>query len=83
MLSCTLFPDDIKISWDENLLLFTFLAGIMRKNLFWTNKKFVYHNKFLSKINVQKYHSKDMKMFLEALFEKSWKPTDENLISII
>ena len=29
---------------DENLLLFTFLTGKLRKNLFWTNKKFVYLN---------------------------------------
>ena len=28
--------------WDETLLLFTFLTGKLRKNLFWTNKKFVY-----------------------------------------
>ena len=42
MLSCMLFWDDIMIFWDENLLLFTFLTGKLRKNLFWTNKKFVY-----------------------------------------
>ena len=35
MSSCTLF-------WDENLSLFTFLTGKLRKTLFWTNKKFVY-----------------------------------------
>ena len=40
----TLFWDDITKFWDENLLLFTFLTGKLRKNLFWTNKKFVYLN---------------------------------------
>ena len=38
----TLFLDDITIFWDENLLLFTFLTGKLRKNLFCTNNKFVY-----------------------------------------
>ena len=46
--SCTLFwnviLDDITKFWDENLLLFTFLTGKLRKNLFWTNKNFVYLN---------------------------------------
>ena len=37
-----LFCDDITIFWDDNLLLFTFLAGKLRKKLFWTNQKFVY-----------------------------------------
>ena len=40
----TLFWDDITKFWDENLLLFTFSTGKLRKNLFWTNKKFVYLN---------------------------------------
>ena len=35
----TLFWDDFTKFWDENLLLFTFLTGKLRKkNLFWTNK---------------------------------------------
>ena len=54
--------------WDETLLLFTFLTGKLRKNLFWTNKKFVYtyyHNKFLSKNNAQKYYLDDMKRFYD------------------
>jgi hypothetical protein len=38
----TLFWDDITLFWDENLLLFTFLNGKLRRNLFLTNKKFVY-----------------------------------------
>ena len=42
MLSSTLFWDDITKFLDENLLLFTFLTGKLWKNLFWTNKKFVY-----------------------------------------
>ena len=33
----TLFLDDITKFWDENLLLFTFLIGKLRKNLLWTN----------------------------------------------
>ena len=41
-----LFWDNITILRDENLLLFTFFTGKLRKNLFWTNKKFVpkFHN---------------------------------------
>ena len=35
---CTLFWDDITIIWDK--ILFSFLTE--KKNLFWTNKKFVY-----------------------------------------
>ena len=35
MSSSTLF-------WDENLLLFTFLTGKLRKSLFWANKKSVH-----------------------------------------
>ena len=38
----TLFWDDFTKVWDENLSLFTFLIGKLRKNLFWTIKKFVY-----------------------------------------
>ena len=38
----TLFWNDIMRIWNENLLLFTFLTGQLRKNLFWTNKIFVY-----------------------------------------
>ena len=44
MSSCTLFCDDMTKFLDENLLLFTFLTGKLRKNLFGTNKKFVYLN---------------------------------------
>ena len=44
MLSCTLFWDDITKFWDENVLLFTFLTGKLRKKKSWTNKKFVYLN---------------------------------------
>jgi hypothetical protein len=44
MSSFTLFWDDITKFWNENLLLFTFLTGKLRKNLFGTNKKFVYLN---------------------------------------
>ena len=40
----TLFWDEITKFWDENLLLFTDLIEKLRKNLFWTNKKFVYLN---------------------------------------
>ena len=36
--------DDVMKIWDDNLLLFTFLTRKLRKNLFWTNKKFVYLN---------------------------------------
>ena len=59
--------------WDENLLLFAFLSGKLRKPLFWTHKKFVYyllyyHNKFFSKSNVQKYRPDDMKRFLVPIF---------------
>ena len=59
--------------WDENLLLFAFLSGKLRKPLFWTHKKFVYyllyyHNKFSSKSNVQKYRPDDMKRFLVPIF---------------
>ena len=39
----TLIWDDVTKIWDENLL-FTFLTGKLRKNLFWTKKKFVYLN---------------------------------------
>ena len=69
MSSCTLFWDDSIKIWDENLLLFTFLTGKLSKNLFWTNKNQEvylpnYHNKFSSKINVQKYRpDDDMKRF--------------------
>ena len=38
----TLFWDDITKIWNENLSSFTFLTGQLRKNLFWTNKIFVY-----------------------------------------
>ena len=44
MSSCMLFWDDITIFWDENLVLFAFSTGRLGKNLFWTNKKFVYLN---------------------------------------
>ena len=61
-----LFWDDITKFWDENLL-FTFLTGKLRKNLFWTNKNFVYlliyHNKYSSQSNVPKYRPNDMKRF--------------------
>jgi len=50
----TLFWDDITKFWDENLLLFTFLFGKLRKNLFWTIKKFVYLLKTLLFSNDQK-----------------------------
>ena len=39
MSSCTVFWDNTTKLCDENLLLFTFLTGKLRKNLFWTNKK--------------------------------------------
>ena len=54
MSSCTLFWDDSIKIWDENLLLFTFLTGKLTKNLFWTNKKFVYLLSFLSQNIVPK-----------------------------
>ena len=56
----TLFWDDITKFWDENLLLFTFLTGKPRKNLFWTNKKCIYLNiitNFCPKISSQ-WHKK-------------------------
>ena len=60
----TLFWDDITKFWDENLLLFTFLTGKLRKNLFWTNKKFVSQNIVISsQNNVRKYHPDGMKRF--------------------
>ena len=44
MPSCTLFWDNTTKFWYENLLLFSFVTGKLRKNLFWTNKKIVYLN---------------------------------------
>ena len=38
------FQDDITKFWDENLLLFTFSTGKLRKNLFWNNNQFVHLN---------------------------------------
>ena len=67
------FQDDITKFWDENLLLFTFSTGKLRKNLFWNNKKFVlclpkYHNKFLYQNNVRKYFpANNMKRFVHTI----------------
>ena len=57
----TLFWDDITKIWEENLLIFTFLSEKLRKNLFWTNKKFVYLNiitNFCPKIHCKYIHWK-------------------------
>ena len=55
----TLFWDDIANFWDENSLLFTFLTGKLWKNLFWTNRKFIYllSEQILSKI-LSRQHEK-------------------------
>ena len=37
----TLFWYDITKFWDENLSLFTFLTGKLRKIMFWTDQKFI------------------------------------------
>ena len=58
---------------DENLLLFTFLTGKLRKNLLWTNKKFVHLNiitNFCPKIS-----SKN-------IFLTTWKGLWTSLISL-
>ena len=83
----TLFWDDITLFWDENLLLFTFLTGKLRKkNSFGPIKSLFtyYHNKFLSQNivissqnNVQKYHPVDMKRFIEMRLQKQFGPNCE------
>ena len=75
---CTLFWDDITIIWDK--ILFSFLTE--KKNLFWTNKKFVYLifiNKIMM-ISTKNIVQKDMNKFIVFVFDQKKNAKIEPLI---